>query len=276
MQCASADIRDLGSALRLLCFARGHNSPVDVGETPLWPDRSIEDVRGNYSDELIDILKRWDQIVADYGESCDVHWNSEEWEGRNWDKNEWPEGWPSPVWLCDTVLPQATARLLQLRAVRNQPAILQATVIDIDTSEATDFLPRVFNNMDDVTDVMESRNVQVQNAEWNVYDCKWVLVPAEEQALEAEALEENPLATPIQEEPWEDQPWEDELDSGAEDELGPRNVFVWPGTVAQAADQVYYVFAANQDGNRAGRQNVDGVNIVYWGPWGWGNNGWEF
>lgn len=167
-QCTAYGIRELGVALRTLCFAHGHDEPINGPVPPVWPDRSVEELRGRgiYSDELIDILQRWDGMVADYGEDADMYYD------LSLDDSEWPEGWPTNAWLFDKVLPVATARVAELRAAGNAPAILRQEVIDQDTQAPTDLTPRIFESPAAATAAMSG------------YGLNWTMIPAGGDAVE--------------------------------------------------------------------------------------------
>lgn len=160
-QCTAYGIMELGVALRILCFAQGHDSPVNGNVLPTWPGRSVDELRGIYSDELIDILQIWDGIIADYGEDADLYY-----EDLSLDDSEWPEGWPTNGWLFDEVLPVATAKVAQLRAAGNAPEILRQEVIDQDTQAPTDLTPRVFDSP------------AAAEAAMSGYQLNWTMVPA--------------------------------------------------------------------------------------------------
>lgn len=162
-QCTAYGILELGVALRILCFAHGNDGPVDGDILPTWPGRSIGELRGRgiYSDELIDILQRWDGIIADYGEDLDVYHKD-----LSLDESEWPEGWPTNRWLFDEVLPMASAKVAQLRTAGGAPAILRQEVIDQDTQAPTDLTPRVFESP------------AAAEAAMSGYTLKWKMIPA--------------------------------------------------------------------------------------------------
>lgn len=161
-QCTAADIRELGLALRLLLFARGHDAPLNGIELSMWPDRSADELRGCgvYSDELVDILGRWDGMMAAYGEEADDYYDVQTEDSR------WPDGWPTNAWLFDEVLPVATARVTQFRAAGNAPAILRTQVMDRDTQATTDLTPRVFDSPAAASAAMDQ------------YSLQWTMIPA--------------------------------------------------------------------------------------------------
>lgn len=163
-QCTAFGIMELGVALRMLCFAKGHDTPMNGPFPPTWPDRSIEELRGRgyYSDELVNVLKKWDGIMEAYGEEAEIR------RDLSLDDSEWPEGWPTNKWLFDEVLPVAVTKVAQLREAGNAPPILRQEVIDQDTQAPTDLTPRVFDSL------------AAALAAMNGYDLEWTAIPAEE------------------------------------------------------------------------------------------------
>lgn len=158
-QSIAYDVRNVGEALRLLCFAQGHDSPINAPGTnaPIWPGRSAEDLRGlgAYSDELVDVLAEWDEMIEDYGDQPD-----ERCEELEPDDAPWPAGWPDDDWLYDEALPRAALKVAQARAASGAPAALRAPWIDRDTGLPTDLTPRVFADRTAASAVMDGYRLQ--------------------------------------------------------------------------------------------------------------------
>ncbi|CAN8096650.1 unnamed protein product [Discula destructiva] len=168
LQCLSGDISALGIALRLLCFVQGYDCPVDGGDVPSFAHRNVEELRGRYSNLLIDVLKRWGPMIEAYGADP----MASMWEVPEEHLDGFPDGWPDLEWLYDQALPTAAQQVAQAKATGTAPAILRGALLDQDQRDSvtnellpTGMRPRTFYSMEEANNVM------------NGYMLRWTTVP---------------------------------------------------------------------------------------------------